>query len=381
MQRLRVLVGAYLVRGPMGAMAWHYLQYAAGLAALGHDVRVVEDSGDDPWCCYDPSRGTVDADATYGLAFAQRALDLVGLGDRWAYHDVHGGGWRGPAGADAVQGADVLLNVSGAHPVRDWFAGVPVRALIDTDPGFRQARTLSEPRDRALAGAHTSFHTFGERFGTPGCRIPDDGLPWRPTRQPVVLDRWPVTPPPADAPFTTVMKWDSYDERTAGDLRLGMKSASFDAIAELPARTGAELELAVSGDAPTGRLAELGWRLADPQAVAPDPAAFQAYVRASAGEVTVAKEGYVVTRSGWFSERSAGYLASGRPVITQDTGFGDYLPTGTGLLAFRNIDEAAAAVEAVRAEPAAHARAAREIAEEHFDARRVLTALLEDATR
>ena len=381
-ERLRVLVGAYVVRGPMGAMTWHYLQYALGLRALGHEVHVVEDSGDDPWSCWDPVRGTNDEDPTYGLAYATDAYARVGLGDRWAYFDAHTGAWRGPASdriAGAIRDADLFINVSGAPPVRDWFEHVPARAFVDTDPGFRQIRHLTVPEDRALAQAHTSFHTFGERVGADGCLIPDDGFRWRPTRQPVVLDAWPVLPVPRGAPFTTVMQWDSYATREHGALRLGMKSASFAGFARLPQRAEAPLEVAASGSVPADELRALGWRVRDPQEAAPDPFAFRRYVQASAGEVTVAKHGYVATCSGWFSERSAVYLASGRPVITQDTGFSALLPSGHGLFAVDDEAGAAAAIEAVTADLDGHARAARGVAEEHFDARRVLPALLDDA--
>lgn len=379
---MRVVVGVYLVRGPMGGLSWHYLQYALGLARLGHDVWVVEDSGDHEWCCYDPVRGAVDSDATYGLEYTRRVCDRLGLGERWAYHDVHGGGWRGAAAErimSAIAGADLFLNLSGATVMRDWLREIPRRAFVDTDPAFRQVRTLTEAADRELAEAHTSFHTFGELWGAPGCRIPDDGLPWRPTRQPVVLDAWPVTDVPAAGPFTTVMRWDSYAVREWDGLALGMKSRSFDQIADLPSRVAAPLELALGGPSPADDLVRRGWRVVDPQVAIPDPWAFQRYLQGSAAELTVAKHGYVASCSGWFSERSAAYLASGRAVVAQDTGFSELLPCGEGLIGFDDADGAAAAVEAIRAEPERHARAARAIAEEHFDARRVLDELLEDA--
>lgn len=380
---MRILVGAYMVRGPMGPLSWHYIQYAMGLTRLGHDVHVIEDSDDYPECCYDPERGVVDSDPSYGLEYVRRIFDRVGLGDRWAYYDAHDGGWKGAAAERmprVLAEADLFLNVSGSTPIRPWLLEVPRRAFVDTDPGFRQVRTLTVEVDAELARGHTSFHTYGENFGRHGCTIPDDGYPWRPTRQPVVLDAWPVVPADPGAPFTTVMGWESYKPREYGNLRLEMKATSFATIAELPTRTDAPLELAVGGPtAPMEELARHGWRVRNPQLVAPDPFAFRDYVRASAGELTVAKHGYVVTDSGWFSERSAGYLASGRPVITQDTGFRDLLTTGEGLFAFGDMGEALEALKRVRADYDVHARAAREIAREHFDSDRVLTALLEDA--
>ena len=380
---MRILVGSYLVRGPMGAMSWHYLQYGLGLARLGHDVYLIEDSDDYAECCYDPARGVVDSDPTYGLAYTQRALERLGLGDRFAYFDAHGRGWLGPAAGrmPRVLGeAELYLNVSGVNPMRPWLEEIPRRAFIDTDPGFRQVRTLTVPADAARARGHTSFHTYGENFGCAGCTIPDDGLPWRPTRQPVVLDVWLVGDVDPSAPFTTVMQWDSYRPREYAGMRLDMKSASFPVIMKLPERTTAQLEVAAVGAAiPVDQLRREGWRIENAHFIAPEPFAFQRYVRASGGELTVAKHGYVVTHSGWFSERSAGYLASGRPVITQETGFSRFLPTGDGLFAFNDVDEAADALERVRADHASHGRAAREIAREYFDSDRVLPALIEDA--
>lgn len=379
--RLKVLVGVYMVRGPLGAMTWHYLQYAAGLARLGHDVTVVEDSDDQEYTCLDPRTGEVGTDPTYGLEYTRKALAPFGLQDRFAYYDVHGGGWTGPARATVLQDfadADLYLNVSGVNAFRSWHAQVPVRVYVDTDPGFVQVRNFTEPSRRRDVEAHNRFLTFGERFGAADCRIPDDGFPWRPTRQPVVLDAWPVTPPRPGAPMTTVLKWDSYRTRALGDLVLGMKSASFDQVLDLPSTAPLPLEMAIGAPYPAKALLSAGWRLRNPFIEAVDPPAFQRYVQSSTGEFTVAKHGYVVTRGGWFSERSAHYLASGRPVVTEETGFSDLLPTGEGLLAFTTRDGAQAALEQVAADPARHGTAAREIAEAHFDSDVVLTRLLED---
>lgn len=380
--RLKVVVGVYMVRGPMGALSWHYLQYALGLARLGHDVTVVEDSDDHQWTCWDPTAGVLGTDATYGLKYTGQVLDRVGLGDRWTYYDAHGAGWTGPAAGvveTTLRDADVYVNVSGANVPRPWLDNVPRRVFVDTDPGFVQVRHLKDPVRRASAQRHNVFLTYGERFGAADCRIPDDGFPWRPTRQPVVLDAWPVTAPLPDTAFTTVLRWDSYAPVVHGELSLGMKSQSFAPFVDLPTSTSVPLEMAVGAPAPEQLLTAHGWRLRDPQVVAPDPWGFQRYVAGSAGEFTVAKHGYVATRGGWFSERSAHYLASGRAVVTQDTGFTDLLPTGEGLLSFTDRDGALAAVEQVAADPVRHGAAARDVAAAHFDARAVLDQLLEDA--
>jgi hypothetical protein len=305
----------------------------------------------------------------------------VGLGDRWAYHDAHTDAWHGPAGDRALElcrTSDIVLNLSGMNPLRPWVREVPVRVIVDTDPAFTQVRHLAEPAARERAAEHTAFFSFAELIGDRGGSIPDDGFPWQPTRQPVVLDAWPVTPGPRDGHFTTVMQWDSYAVRELGGRRFGMKSASFDEFVGMPQLAAAgSFELALgSASAPRDRLRSHGWIVRDPMEVTRDPWAYQRYIQGSKAEFTVAKHGYVVSRSGWFSERSAAYLASGRPVITQETGFSRWLPSGEGVLAFSTPAEAVAAIADVSARYAQHCRAARGLAEAYFDSAVVLVDLL-----
>ena len=378
--RLRVLVLGYLVRGPVGGLAWHHLNYVLGLLQLGHDVYFLEDSDDYP-ACYDPSRSLTSEDPTYGLRFAGRALERLGLKEHWGYHDAHTGVWHGPLGErmrDVAAGADLLLNVSCMNPLRPWVENVPARVLIDTDPVFTQIRHLRDPSALERSRQHTAFFSFAQNIGSPDCEVPDDGLAWRPTRQPVALDAWLVTPPPARGPFTTVMQWESYPATEHAGRRYGMKADSFASYLDLPARTQAPLELAV-GAAPREMLEAKGWRVCDALEVTKDPWTYQAYLQRSRAELGIAKHGYAVSRSGWFSERSACYLASGRPVLVQETGFSDWLPSGEGLLRFETPDEALAGVEEITARLEFHGRRARELAAEHFDARRVLARLIEQS--
>ena len=372
----------YLVRFPLGGMAWHYLQYAMGLKKLGHDVLVIEDSEGYP-CCYDPSRHVTDTDPTYGLAFADKVLERVGLGGQWAYHNAHASKWHGACAGDAVEfceSADLLINISGANPIRPWLKPIPHRVLIDTDPVFEQVRQLTVPDRRERAEMHNAYFSFGENVGTPDWAVPDDGWPWRRTRQPIVLDAWPVTPLPKAAALTTVMQWDSYPAREYDGKYYGLKAQSFEPYFDLPGRcpdVGIELALG-SPDAPRDKLEAHGWRLSDPLEATSDPWTYQSFIQRSLGEFSVAKHGYVAANTGWFSERSACYLASGRPVIVQDTGFSNHLPTGRGLLSFTTPDEAADCIHRVLSDPAGHAKAAREVAETHFDSDVVLTQLLND---
>jgi hypothetical protein len=379
---LRVVLLGYIVRCPLGGLVWHHLQYAMCAAALGHDVYFFEDSGDVPKC-YDPVRGVVDEDPEYGLRFASDAFGTVGLDGHWAYYDAPTRRWRGPGSARALQvceQADVLINLGGVNPIRPWLEEVPVRALVDTDPVFTQMRHIREDAARALAAQHTSFFTFAENIGDAVCTVPDDGFPWQPTRQPLALDAWRVTPPPKGAPYTTVMQWHAYaKEQHAGQV-YGTKSQSFQRYVDFPRRTGARLEIALAGaDRARARLEQHGWILSDPLAVVPDPWSYQRYIEASRGEFTIVKHGYAAARSGWFSERSAAYLASGRPVVTQNTGFEHWLRADRGVVAFNSPGEAAAALAEVEGRYVEHCAAAREIAAEYFDGRRIVAQLLEAA--
>ena len=376
-----MLVLGYIVRGPTGGLAWHHLQYVLGLAALGHDVCFLEDSDDYP-CCYNPENHELGTDPLYGLSFLENAFARLGIDGGWAYHDAHRGQWFGPA-AVRFQGRrsefDILLNISGMNPLRDWIRDTPYRVFIDTDPAFIQIRHLTDPSARALAQQHTHFFTFGENFGRRDCSIPDDGFAWRPTRQPISLAHWPIVAPNIGGSLTTVMQWDSYRVLTHEGREFGMKSSSFPPYLNLPRRSGLQFRLAVgSATAPREDLARNGWALVDPLEVTRDPWTYQQFIADSSAEFSVAKAGYVSSHSGWFSERSAAYLASGRPVIVQETGFSDWLSSGDGVLAFTTPDEAMSQLERLSRDYPDQCRAARAVASEFFNSERVLRGLLSE---
>jgi hypothetical protein len=263
------------------------------------------------------------------------------------------------------------------NPLREWLAEVPRRVLVDTDPAFTQIQHLTDPRARQRAESHNRFFSFGENIGREGCDIPEDGFDWQPTRQPVVLDCWSPSAGPQNGALTTVMQWDSYATREWNGVHYGMKSASFMPYVQLPALTGCAFELALGGGSPPREeLLKQGWMLHDPLDLLPTPWAYQRFIAGSGGEFSVAKQGYVISRSGWFSERSAAYLASGRPVIVEDTGFSQNLNVGEGLLAFNTPSQAMRAVEMLQENYQGHCQAARALAERSFDARQVLGDLL-----
>jgi len=199
--RLRIIVLGAIVRWPLGGISWHYLQYAMGLAHLGHDVFFLEDSGDDEWCCYDPAKLASSTDPSYGMEYAEDVFKRINLNESWAYYNSHTSRWLGPASDDIsniCKTADLLINVSGVNPIRPWFAVVPKRVFVDTDPCFTQIARVLDPTQRSLAIQHTDFFSFGESIGRKSSTVPDDGFCWQPTRQPIVLDAWPVTEGPSE---------------------------------------------------------------------------------------------------------------------------------------------------------------------------------------
>jgi hypothetical protein len=358
------------------------LQYVVGLAQLGHDVYFLEDSDEYP-SCYNPVSNTTEIDPTYGLQFAARVFGRAGLAERWAYYDTHTSCWLGPCAnkiVDICTTADLLLNLSGVNPLRPWTAKIPARAFVDTDPAFTQIRHLTDQKALALASRHTAFFSFGENIHRGTSAVPHDKFPWQPTRQPVVLDAWAFTPGVPDGLFTTVMQWDSYQMHHYEGTLYGMKSISFGPYLDLPSQAGRHFELALgSPSAPRSTLLRKGWLLRDSFNVTRDPWTYQRYIRQSKAEFSLAKHGYVVSQSGWFSERSAAYLASGRPVLVQDTGFSQWLGGGAGAVPFTNLEEAVAGIEAINSRYEFHCQAARAVAEEYFDARVVLPYLIERA--
>lgn len=373
-----------MVRGPIGGLIWHHLQYVLGLAKLGHEIYFLEDSDDYPGC-YNPQDNSLSTDPSFGLEFVNRTFERFGLEDRWSYFDAHTDRWFGLS-ADRVRdicaSTDVLLNLSAVNPLRSWFDKVTRRVFVDTDPAFTQIRHLQDPAARSLAAAHTSFFSFAENIGRPDCLVPDDGFHWQPTRQPIVLDAWPVTQGDPKAPWTTVMQWDSYTGREHDGKRFGMKSESFKPYFDLPRTGDQRFELAVgSPSAPRESLTSHGWKVSNPLEVIRDPWDYQKFIQGSKGEWTVAKHGYVASRSGWFSERSAAYLASGRPVVTEDTGFSSWLPVAEGVLPFNSKGSAISALEAIDEDYEFQCRSARMVAEQYFDSEQVLNSLLERVLR
>lgn len=392
MRPLRIVVGGYLGLLPAAGVTWDYVQYPAGFAALGHDVCYVEDTR--LWPIYQPP-GSDWGDCSATVAHLAQVMEAFGLADRWAYRDEASGRCFGMSESrlrEVCRAADVFVNISCSTFLRDEYRAIPARALIDTDPMFTQIQMVSRqmftpgsPGLRELVQAHTHFFTFGESAGRPECLMPDCGIDWRPTRQPVLLDLWQPTEPVRDGAWTTVMNWTAGKALEHAGTTWGQKDVEFRRFFALPSAVpGIPLAVAVgqTGGAgapfPADEARAAGWDVLDPQACAPDCDGYRAFIAGSRGEFSIAKETYVKARTGWFSCRSACYLAAGRPVVTQDTGWPAHLPTGRGLFAFDTLEEAADALRKVEMDPGPHAQAARAVAEEFFDSRRVLASMLKE---
>jgi hypothetical protein len=384
---MRAVVTGMIATYPVGGVAWDYGQYALGLERLGFEVFYLEDAGL-PSYTYDPAVGGYVEDCSHGVRFLQESLDLLSprLGRRWHFrsHDGRVYGIDAASFADVVAGADVLVNVSGGCLLREEYHRCRRKVFIDTDPGWNHfvifprwdARPQAE-RGQGFRG-HDCFFTYARRLGKPDCPLGGFGLPWRPTRPPVVLDCW--RPGPPGERWTTVMMWNNYEKPVVHDgVAYGAKEREFVRVEGLPRRTATPLEVAVYApqrDAPAERWRSLGWSVVDGRARSETAAGYRAYLAGSRGEFSVAKNVYVATRCGWFSCRTVCYLAAGRPAVVQDTGFTESVPSGRGLFAFSGVDDAARAIAAVEDDYPRHAAAARELACEYFDSEKVLTELL-----
>jgi len=386
---MRVVVTGLVATYPVGGATWDYLQYVQGFRALGCDVVYLEDTGQ--WL-YDPAAGTFTDDAAPNARYLGDALASLdpGLADAWSLRGPDGThhGLDAAAVARACAAADLFLNVSGACWLREPYRAARVTAYVDTDPGYSQAKLVAVDEGVAdestrysvdLIRRHDVFFTLGEEIGRPGCAIPDAGLIWHTTRQPIALANWPLRAAP-DGPFTTVMSWKIEPRPPAvGGRTYGGKDVEFERFIDLPARTSETLEVAISGAAPHERIAAAGWRVRDAYSVSATMTAYRDYILGSRGEVSIAKNVYVALRSGWFSTRTAAYLACGKPAVVQDTGFGAHVPPGPGLHAFRTVDDALAALAAIRADYPRACRHARELAETYFRAETVCHRILVDA--
>lgn len=383
-RRPRIVVLGMMSRMPVGGLVWGTLQYLLGFERLGYDAYYVEAHGSTPRM-FMQEKG--EDGWARGAAFVGDTMARFDMADRWAYDVVHDGRCFGKSRQqlrELYASAEFIVNLHGSTRILPEHTAAGALIYVDTDPVEVQVEIDANlARTIAFLEPHHAFVTWGLNYGRPDSKVPvSERFAFRPSPPPIVMELWEQDTG-APGVFTTIGNWrQEYREFTFnGETYHWSKHREFLKFIDLPARTGARFELALSSYLPEDRelLEQHGWRVRDALPFSTDLDQYRAYVQQSRGEFTVAKDQNVRLRSGWFSERSASYLASGRPVITQETGFSNVLPTGAGLFGFSELAEIADAIESIAADYPRHSRAARELAATHFDYRIVLPALLAQA--
>jgi len=397
----RVIVSGLIAQhSQLGGVAWDYLNVVLGLDALGHEVFYIEDSGEWPYNLDGGTggQGYVASECTENISKLALTLDAFGLGDRWSYRFPPTGEWFGLSDTkrnEVISTAEVLLNVSGTLNRPEDYRAVQKLVYIDTDPAFTQIGLLTDQALRHRIDLHDSHFTVGENVCLENTSLP---YRWKPTKHPIFLAGWRHASD-CRAAFTTVMNWTSYKPVVYRDKFFGQKDLELTRFLDLPKRVSpVPIEISMptlihtawessSQDdtranlrntfrSPHDLLRYHGWHVLDSTALCGDFSTYRKYLITSKAEWSVAKNGYVTGNVGWFSGRSACYLAAGRPVVVQDTGLSEHLPTGLGVLLFSSMDEATDGIRNVVGSYRKHARAALEIAETYFDSSKVLTNLL-----
>jgi len=379
----KIIVFGILFFYPLAGVTYQFLHYLLGLRRLGYDPYYVEDSS--RWI-YDPKINDMTGDASGNIAMVLPQLEAYGFGDRWCFRGKYDDGQcYGMTEAQLEQlyrEADGFLNVTGAQELREEHLAIPRRLYVESDP-FRMQVKVAQGDAGAIEqlAMHDTLFTFGENLGAADSLTPLERFNWLPTRQPVVMDLWANPFKGGDA-YNTITTWSNKDRHIEynGETYYWTKDREFLKFIDLPTRRDVPFEMAVGVEGDARALLEKNrWRLASSVGVSQDIDSYRAYIQQSRGEFTVARDQYVRPRTGWFSDRTACYLAAGRPVITQETGFNKYMPTGKGLYGFTTMDDVLAAVDAVERDYEGNCRAAREIAAEYFAAEKVVGSLMERA--
>jgi hypothetical protein len=380
-KRGKIIVLHFAGQMPLAGVACQALHYLLGIEQLGYESWYIEDNGANP---FDPRANSIVMGCDYNVAYLRRIMEYYGFGGRWAYWDAiqnvcHGLSYSRMR--SLYTEAAAVINLCGATRLREEHLACPVRIMIDTDPIYEQIKYLkADQGSRAYLDAHTHFFTYGENLGTPDCAVPLCGIPWQPTRPPIDLRLWPE---PGDVPscFTTIGTWENRGKNIEfeGSQYVWSKHGNFLKFLDL-ARSRPKICFRMAMLPPSEHvravIEEHGWSLVDPRPISADLSRYQNFITHSGSEFTVAKDIYARSNSGWFSDRSACYLAAGRPVVTMRTGFSNFYPVGRGLFEYMNHEEALTAIDQIATDYASHRLAARTIAKEYFSADRVLGALL-----
>ncbi|MEO8205740.1 MAG: hypothetical protein ABI615_06130 [Chthoniobacterales bacterium] len=387
MSRKKAIVLGFMGACPIAGVIWQHIHYIVGLKRLGYEVYYFEDTANWP---YNPVTYEVSEDYTYAADLLARLAEQFDFKDHWAFvarfkNPIESAGLPFAQVSQLYREAEITLNICGSHDLNDELMETPCFVYVESDPGVEQIKIdLKDEETMAYLGKHHFLFTFGENIGKADFPVPTNGLTWYPTRQPVVTDFWyDSARPPEGAVMTSICNWSTSglkDVEWRGERYLWSKSLEFLKFVEAPKLSGENFELAVNMKKPEERelFEKSGWRLSDPNAISVDWNLYNKYIRTSKGEYTVAKDQYVRLNTGWFSDRTACYLASGRPVITQETGFTKfYGGKKEGLFAFSSMEEIVESVREINKDYALHSRRAAELAKEHFEAEVVLKSMLE----
>ena len=398
MKKKKIIVLGFMGGCPIAGVIWQHLHYIIGLQRLGHEVFYVEDTSNFP---YDSAAFDISDDFSYAAQVLKKLAHDYGFENHWAYcaryqtkpplnqPDFQTVGMTQSALRQLYKEADCALNICGSHWINEDLATIKHLIFVESDPGVEQIKIDQHDDDTlAFLAPHQHLFTFGENIGTADFAVPTHGIHWLPTRQPIVTDLWCPSKeaplPPQDALYTSICNWSTSGQKdiTWRDSQyLWCNSLVFVRFVEAPKRSGELFELAtdISKSSEQELFIKNQWQLISPHELSSDWKSYQKYITSSKGEFTCAKDQYVRLNTGWFSDRSACYLASGRPVITQETGFSNFYGGAYGLLSFSTLEEIVEATRSIRAEYAKHSNAALEIAREFFEAEKVLKSLLERA--
>jgi hypothetical protein len=376
-----IIIGSYMVRYPLGGNLSWALQYLCGFKELGHDVYLVEKSAY-PNSCYDPVKKDHSDDCSYGVKVVSHLLSRYGLENKWCYvesGEVYHGLSKRQINA-VFERADLYIEAGAHYSWTEESTAAIMRVYIDVDPGYSHIKMYHAKASNAPFPVYDRYFTNGLNVGRDGNVIPTLGINWSYIFNPVNSRLFNNIPPPSNAPYSTIMNWKSYESVEYNGISYGQKDVEFEKFLLLPKQVEAPIEVAVSGiDADKATiLRSNGWAINNAQQVTLTVDSFKQYVSKCRGEFSVCKNVYTATSSGWFSDKSAAYLASGRPVVVQETGFSEHLPTGEGLFAVNNVAEAKDAIETIEANYQLHSKRAIEIANEYLDTKVVLKNFLNE---
>jgi hypothetical protein len=382
----KIIVFGILFWYPLAGVTYQFLHYLLGLRRLGYDPYYIEDSG--RWI-YDPKLNDLAPDANGNIAAVAPILEAHGFSGHWGFRGNYPDGQCYGMTESQILGlygeADAFLNVTGAQEIREEHMAIPRRIYVESDPFASQARVaMGQESTIATLAAHDTLFSFGENLGAPDCDVPIERFTWLPTRQPVALELWDNQFTPAESTrYNTITTWHNKGKNIVfrGDTYYWTKDREFERFLDLPRlRPSARFELAAGvSDDVRRMLVEHGWSQVHSVEMSTSIDSYRTYIQRSRGEFTVARDQYVRPNTGWFSDRSACYLAAGRPVITQETGFSKFLPTGKGLYAFKTMEDILAAVDAIETDYEGNCQAAREVAAECFAAEKVVGSLMKRA--